>query len=141
MGQIVPHAAATLHQLHLFLIDLHDGAIRIGIPFETYHEAIAQRGNLEVVANARHRAAGRDHIAEVVDQFEYLLSAQRVFILLLNASNLVGNTPVHILRRPLVDIAKTVLHGILVRPNSGRQLVAIKVLQGCLIGLLERIGL
>ena len=141
VGQIVPHAAATLHQLHLFLIDLHDGAIRIGIPFEAYHEAIAQRGNLEVVANARHRAAGRDHIAEVVDQFEYLLSAQRVFILLLNASNLVGNTPVHILRRPLVDIAKTVLHGILVRPNSGRQLVAIKVLQGCLIGLLERIGL
>ena len=60
------HAAATLHELHLLLIYLHDGAVRVGIAVETYDEAVAQRRYLMVVSYARHWATGRYDVAEVV---------------------------------------------------------------------------
>ena len=42
MGKVVPHTAATFHQLHLFLIYTQDGTIRVGITIQTDHEAVGQ---------------------------------------------------------------------------------------------------
>ena len=67
------HAAATFHQLHLLLVNAHDGAIRVGIAVEAYHKAVAQRCHLVVVADACHGAASRNDVTEVVDQAEHLV--------------------------------------------------------------------
>jgi len=39
---VMPHTAATLHQLHLLLVNAQNGTIRVGITVESNHEAIAQ---------------------------------------------------------------------------------------------------
>ena len=128
MTQVVPHSTAALHQLHLFLVDAHDGTVGVGITVETDHETVAQRSHLEVVADTRHgRTCGHD-IAEMVEQFKHLLSRQWIRILILHTGNLTGDTPVHICRILLVDITETVFHGILVDPHACGQFITIEIL-------------
>ena len=133
------HAAATLHQLHLLLVETHDGAVRIAVAVDANHEAVAERRHLVVVADARHRTACRNDIAEVVEQIENLLCRHRVLVFLLNASYLVSQTMVHILWRTLVDIAVAVLHRVLVHPYASSQFVAGEVVQRSLVSLVESV--
>ena len=139
VAQVVAHTAAALHQLHLLLVDAHDGAIRVGIAVETYHKAVRQRSHLMVVANARHRTARRHHIPEMVEQIEDRLCWQRVGIFLLNTGNLVGYTPVHIGGRTLINVAERIFHGIFVHPHTGGQLITAKILKRRGISLIVRI--
>ena len=139
--QVVAHAAAPLHQLHLLLVNAHHGTVGVGIAVESDDEAVRQRGYLVVVADARHGAAGRDDVAEVVEQTEYLVLRHRVLVLLLYAGYLAGYPSVHVLGRALVDLPEAVLHGILVHPHAGSQLVALKVVHRGLKRLLVGICL
>ena len=129
MRKVMPYSTATLHELHLFRVDTHDCAIRVSIAVESDNEAIAERGNLEIVANTCHRTTGRHNIPEVVEQFENLLGSHRVRILFFNTRNLIGNTPVHVNRRFLIDIAIAIFHRILVDPHSCRQFISIEIIQ------------
>ena len=139
LREVVTHAAATLHQLHLLLVETHDGAVRIAVAVDANHEAVAERRHLVVVADARHRTACRNDIAEVVEQLENLLCRHRVLVFLLNASYLVSQTMVHILWRTLVDIAVAVLHRVLVHPYASSQFVAGEVVQRSLVSLVESV--
>ena len=129
MAQVVTHTATALHQLHLFLVDAHNGTIRVGIAVEPYHKAVRQRGHLVRVADTRHWAARRNNVSEMVEQLEYLLCRKRIGIFLLHTGYLVGNAPVHHARTVLVNVAKTVFHGIFVHPNTGGQLIAPKIVE------------
>ena len=80
-----------------------------------------------VVADTRHRTARRHDVAEVVQQVENLLCGHRVLVLLLYSGYLVGNAPVHLFGRLLIDVAKRVLHGILVYPHPGGQFVTAEI--------------
>ena len=62
----MPDTAAALHQLHLFLILLHDGAIGVCISLQANDEAVAQRGNLMIISDTRHGASCGDDISKVV---------------------------------------------------------------------------
>ena len=129
MTQVMAHTTAALHQLHLLLVDAQDGTIRVGIAIKANHEAVRERSHLIVIADSCHRAACGNNIFEVVQQIENLLGRQRVRILLLHTRNLVGNTPVHLFRRALVDVAERIFHGIFVQPHASSQLVTAKILQ------------
>ena len=139
--QVVAHAAAPFHQLHLFLVNAQHATIRVGIAVKANDETVRQRRYLVAVANTRHRTAGRHYVSEVVQQLEHLLSRHRILVLLLYTRYLVGQTPVHLLGRLLVDIAERVLHRIFVHPYPGSQLVAAKVCQRGLEGLVITICL
>ena len=39
--EVVPHTTASLHELHLLLIDLHDGAVGIGVALQADDKAVA----------------------------------------------------------------------------------------------------
>ena len=66
MTQIVPDSTTTFHQLNLFLINLHDGTVTIGITIKSYHEAITEGSHLMFVANACHRTSCWDNVPEMV---------------------------------------------------------------------------
>ena len=70
--QIVSHAAAALHQLHLLLVHAEDAAIRVGGVLMPYDEAVGQRRDLEIVSDTGHRTALRNDVTEMVEQLEYL---------------------------------------------------------------------
>ena len=125
--QVMPHASAALHQLHLLLVHLEDGTVGIRLPVNAYHEAIGKGSHLIIVADASHRAALRHNVAEMIQQAEQFLGRQRIRILGLNARHLVGNAPVHILRGLLVDVPERVFDRIFVDPNPCGKLVALEV--------------
>ena len=135
MREVVADAAATFHQLHLFLVDADDGTIAVGVAIHADDKAVGKRGNLEVVSDAGHRAALRHNVAEVVEQAEDLVSAHRVGVALFDAGYLAGDAAVHVGGCLLVDVAERVFHGILVDPYLGGQFVAVEVCKGGLIGL------
>ena len=141
MAQVVPYSTATLHQLHLLLVDAQDGAVAVGITIQTDDKAVRQRRNLVVVADARHRTACRHDIAEVVQQVENLLGRHRVLVFLFYPCYLVGDTPMHLFGRLLVDIAIGVFHGIFVHPHTGSQFVTLEISQRGLESLIIRVFL
>ena len=141
VGEVVAHASPAFHQLHLLLIDAHDGTVRVGVAFQADDKAVAQRGNLVVVADAGHGAACRHDVAEVVEQGMHLVGTHGVGVLLLDACHLVGDTPVHVFGRLFVDVAETVFHRVLVHPYACGQFVAFKILQRGLICLIMRVYL
>ena len=136
VGEVVTHASATLHQLHLLFIDFHNGTVRIRVAIKTNHETIREGGNLELISDARHRTSGRNNVTEMIQQLENLICAQGVLILRFNTGNFVGNPPVHISRRLLINVSERIFQGILVNPYASGQLVAVKILQGLLEGLI-----
>ena len=82
------HAAAALHELHLFLIDFHDGAIGVGVAGKADDKAVRERGDLLVVADAGHGAARGNDVAEMVEEVENLFRRHRIFVLLFDAGHL-----------------------------------------------------
>ena len=83
---------------------------------------------MEVVADAGHRGAGGNDVAEVVEQVEDFFVAHGVRILLLDARQFCGETVVHVSGRTFVDVTERVFHGILVHPNAGCKFVTAKIL-------------
>ena len=127
MTQVVTYATASLHQLHLLLVDAHHRTIRVGITIQSDDEAVRQRGYLVVVADTCHRTSGRHDIAEVIQQIENLLGRHRVLVLLFYTGYLVGQSPVHLFGRLLIDLSKRVFHRILVHPYASGKLIAAKI--------------
>ena len=105
MGEVVSHAAATLHKLHLLLIHLHNSAIGICRTVVSYNKAVGERGNLIIIAYSGHWASLRNNIFKPIQESKYLLLAHRVRIFLLNLRKLVGKTPMHINRGLLIQVA------------------------------------
>ena len=97
LAHVMSYAAAPFHQLHLLLVDAHDGTVGIGIAVQSDDETVGQRGYLVMVADTCHRTACRDDIAEMVQKVEYLLCGQRILVFMLDAGNLVGDAPMHLL--------------------------------------------
>ena len=126
--KVVAHTATAFHQLHLFLVHLHDTTVRVGVIFITNHKTVGQGHNLVAVAYTGHGAALRNDVFELVEQGENQLLAHRVHIALLDAGKLGCHTMVHVFRRSLHDVAVSVLKSILVDPDAGGQFIATKVL-------------
>ena len=129
VGQVMSHTTTTLHQLHLLLVNAHNSTIGIGITIQSNNKTIGQGGYLIVVANTSHRTSSRNNISEMVQEVEHLLSCQWVFILFFNASNLIGNAPMHLFGRFLIDISEAILHRILIDPYTGSKFIATEISQ------------
>ncbi len=125
--QVVAHAAAALHELHLLLVHAEDAAVGVGRIPVADHEAVRERRHLEVVADAGHRTALRDDVAEPVEQFEHLVLRHGVGVFPLDPLDLGGNAAVHLLRRRLVDVAERILEGVLAHPHRGCEVVAAEI--------------
>ena len=138
--EIVSHAAAPFHDLHLLLVHADDAAVGVGGLLVADDEAVRQRSDLQIVADTGHRAALRDDVAEVVEQREDLVARQRVGIVLLDAFDLGGDTVVHIFGRAFVNMAERIFEGVFRNPYRRRQFVAAEVLlrscHGIVIGYL-----
>ena len=133
------HSATALHQLHLFLIDLEDRPVTIGGSVETDHEAIRERGYLQIVADAGHGAALRDQVLEVVQQIYHLTLGKSVGILCFDPRYLTGDPVVHVDGRLLVEIAVCILQCVLRSPHLSSQLISSKVLQSGFVRLVVRV--
>ena len=125
--KIVSHAAAPFHQLHLLLVHAENAAVRVCRMLVADDEAVRERGHLEIVADARHRAALRNDVAEMVEQGERLLLRHRGGILALDTLDLGGDALVHLPGRLLVDIAERVLQGVLADPHRSGQFVPVEI--------------
>ncbi len=137
--QVVAHTAATLHELHLLLVDQDDAAIGIGVTVQADHEAVGQRAHLQVIAYAGHGRTLRHNVAEAVEQFEHLLVAHGVGIFCLDAGYLAGDAVVHVGRGEFVDIMPGVLQGIFADPYAGRKFVTVEIGKRSLVGLAIRV--
>lgn len=140
MGEVVSDTAAAFHELHLLLVDLDDAAVAVGIAVEAYHEAVAQRCHLIVVADACHGAALGHYVAEMVEKFGHALVLHRLGIFVLDAHDLVGQTTVHVGRSAFIDIAVGVFERIFADPYAGGKLIAAEIFKGGLIGLVVGVG-
>ena len=138
--QVVPHSATTLHQLHLFFIDTDDRPVRVGAATHPDHKTVGQRCYLKIVSDPRHRASLRNDVFKLVKQIEQFFFAQRIGVFFLYSSHFVCQPPMHIFRRLLVDIAFTVLQSVLADPNLCSQFIASKILQRCVVSLVESIN-
>ncbi len=63
---------------------------RVGVALDAYHEAVAQRCHLVVVADTRHGAAGGYDVSEMVEQAEHFLLIHGVGVFALYASYLLS---------------------------------------------------
>ena len=123
----MPNASAPLHELHLLLVDAHYRSVGVGIAVESYHKTVAQRGHLMGVADARHGASGRNDVAEMVEQIEYFLLAERIAVFALHTSQFTSNAVVHLFGRTFIYVSIPVFHGILVHPYSGCKFVTVEI--------------
>ena len=71
MREVMPHSTPAFHELHLLLVDAHDGTIGVGIPIQADDEAVGQRRHLVVISDARHGTPCRNDIPEMVEEFKY----------------------------------------------------------------------
>ena len=129
VGEVVPHAAAALHQLHLLLVDLDDASVGVGLTLESYHEAVGERAHLVVVADAGHRASLRHYIPEALEKAVDLPGAHGVGILALYARYLVGDAVVHVVGSGFKKMTVGVFKSVFRRPYSGGELVALEILE------------
>lgn len=125
--EVMPHTAASLHELHLLLVHAENAAVGVGRMLVSDDEAVRERSHLEVVADTGHRAALRDHVTEMVEQSERLLLRHRIGVVALDALDLGGDALVHLPRGALVDVAEGVLQGILADPDRSSQVIAPEV--------------
>ena len=139
--QVMSHSATAFHQLHLFLVNADNGTIRVGGTVKPYHEAVGERGHLMVVADTGHRTSLRNDVGEVIQQVKDFLCAETVGIFCLDSCDFIGDAPMHIYRRFLIDVPERVFHGIFVDPYTGCQFVSLEIFQRCLIGFVVAIRL
>ena len=144
--EVMSYPPAPLHQLHLLLVDTDDSAVGVGRLAVTDHEAVRQRGDLQVVADSGHRASLRNQIAEILQQVVYLAFGHRIRIAFLDALDFPGDAAMHLLGRVLVDFSHGVFQRVLADPDRGRQVVALEIGFGRfhrvgVLVLLQRAGL
>ena len=125
--EVMPHAAAPLHELHLLLVHAEDAAVGVGRVLVPDDEAVGERRHLEVVADTGHRTALRNDVPEMVEQLEDQLAAHRRGVLLLDAFDLRGDAFVHLAGCFLINVPEGVLQGVLADPHRGRQVVAVEI--------------
>ena len=125
--EVVADAAAAFHQLHLLLVHAEDAAVGIGRMLVPDHEAVRQRGHLKAVADARHGAALRDDVAEMIEQFEHFVAGHRVGIIAFDAFDLGSDALVHLARRRFVDVPERILERILAHPDRSGEFVAAEI--------------
>ncbi len=131
MGEVVPHAAAAFHELHLLLVDFYDAAVGVGASFKPDYEAVGERAYLEIVADTGHRGTLRHDVAEIAQQLESLVGAHGVGVFGLDAGNLAGHAAVHVVGSQLVEVAERVLERIFAGPYARGQFVAFEIFQRC----------
>ena len=127
MRQIVSDTTAPFHQLYLLFVDAENAAVRVGRSLVAYDKTVGKRGYLKIVAYAGHRSALRNDIAEMVEQIENRLLCKRIFVFVLDACQLFGQTHVHLFRRRLVYVAERVFQGVFAYPNGGGKFVAVEI--------------
>ena len=104
LGQVMPHATTSSHQLHLFLIHLHDGSVRLHGTVRSYHETIGKGSRPILVTKTGHRTSLKHNIFEMAEQIEQGIRPHRVRILSLNPSHLLRHPTMHIIRGFLIDV-------------------------------------
>ena len=135
MRQIVPDTSATLHELHLLLIDEHDASVAVGLAVDADYEAVRQRADLKIVADTGHRAALRHKIPKILQKLENFRFGHAVGIVCFDAGKLAGQTMMHVIRIKLVDVAIAVFKGIFAYPDLCGKTVAAEVIERCCISL------
>ena len=101
--EVMPHAAAPLHELHLLLVHAEDAAVGVGRVLVPDDEAVGERRHLEVLA------------------------AHRRGVLLLDAFDLRGDAFVHLAGCLFINVPEGVLQGILADPHRSGQVVAVEI--------------
>ncbi len=127
--QVVTHAASALHQLHLFLVHEHDAPVAVGLSVDAHHEAVRERAHLEVVADAGHRAALRDYVAEVAEEPEDFVLGHAFRIFRLDACQLGSDAVVHVIGSKLVDVSVAVFQRVFAYPHLSGESVAAEILK------------
>ncbi len=127
--QVMAHTTTSFHELNLLFVDLQDAPVAVGITIKANDKAIGQRANLEIVANARHRAALWHNVAKMLYQAEDFFFTHWIGILVLYACNLVGDAVMHVVGGKLIKMSQRVLQSILARPDPCCQLIATKILE------------
>ncbi len=125
--EVMPHAAAPLHQLHLLLVHAEDAAVGVGGMLVADHEAVRERRHLEIIADTGHRSALRNDVTEMVEQFERLLLRQGIGVFPLDTGDLGGDAFVHLARRFFVNVSERVLEGVLAHPYRGGKIVSVEI--------------
>ncbi len=138
VAQVVAHAAAALHQLHLLLVYLHNATIGVAVAAVADHEAVRQRNHLKIIAYARHRAALRNDVAEIFQQSVDVLLAYRVGIFALDARKLRRQAMVHHIGVKL-EYLVSITQCVLVHPHVGCQLVAVEIFHRRFHNLFRRV--
>ena len=134
------HATTAFHELYLFLIDLENATIAVGLTVEADNEAVAQRAHLEIVADSCHGTALRHDVAEMAHQLKQTVFTQGIGILVLDTGYLTRDAAMHVIGRQLIEMAKRVFQGIFRCPYPGGKFIAVKVLQRGLVSLLIGVG-
>ena len=125
--EVVPHAAAPLHQLHLLLVHAEDAAVGVGGMLVADHEAVRQRRHLEIIADAGHRSALRNDVTEMVEQLERLPLRKGIGVFAFDPGDLAGDAFVHLARRLLVNVSERVFKGVLAHPHRGGKIVSVEI--------------
>ena len=125
--QVMSYTAPALHQLHLLLVGLHDGSVRVGGSVIPDHETVGERTDLEAVADPGHRASLGNDVAETLQQVENLLFAHRVRVLLLNPCYFPGNAVMHVIRSQFEKMPLGILQGVFVGPHVCSKTVTVEI--------------
>ncbi len=128
LREVVAHAAATLHELHLLLVHAEYAAVRVGVTAVAYHKAVRERRHLKIVADARHGAALWYDVTEPIQQAEDLLLRHGIGIFVLDAFYLARDASVHILGRAFVNMPERILQRIFAHPHRRGQIVPAEIL-------------
>src|SRR5690625_285867 len=91
------YPSSTLHELYLFLINLHYSSIGIRLPFISNHKTIRQRSYLIWIPNTCHWTSLWYNVLEVFNIIVNFLCRQRVFVALFYSSHFIGNSPMHVI--------------------------------------------
>ena len=102
------YTSTAFHELYLFLINLDDTTIRVGLSIKSNYKAVAQRANLKIISNSGHWTSLGDYITEILEQTEDFLFTHGVRILFLDARNLACYAVVHIVGSELIEMSERV---------------------------------
>jgi len=131
----VADTTAALHELHLFFIDLHDGAVGVGRAVYADDKAVGQGADLVVVTDTRHGATLWYDVAEMVEKLKEFFFSDGVGVLFFNAGNFRCQASVHVTGIFLKQVAVRIFERILVDPDTGGQFITLEVIEGGSKGL------
>jgi hypothetical protein len=117
VAEVVTHSPPAFHQLHLFLVDLHDAPVGISIALVPDHKAIGEAGYLKVVPDPGHGGSLGHNVFESLHQIEQFIFAQGIGIFLFDAPDLGGQPPVHVIGGEFIEGALGILQSIFIHPD------------------------